>query len=89
MPENTDDRSGKAFHINCKSRYFEIKYSSPVIIRIEKECRVGHNPAGFLFIGRILAEGMSNTHGEKVYYGHVQGLGEYVCESELGEMVVE
>lgn len=84
--------SGKKFRIKCGSKYFETKYGdSPVI---EVECKLDYRREGnmctFFYIGRALAEGnesLLNLKG-KTYYGHVQGLGEIVHESELGEEVV-
>jgi len=78
--------SGKTYRIRGESKYFLRKYktSNPNItiekpIDIEKE---GFNPAGFLFLGRVFAEGI--PHGP-AWYGHIEGdgRGEIVYESEL------
>lgn len=82
---------GKRFHINCGSKYFTSKYGINPVIEIENEMDIHHsfNPASFLYIGRVLAEGKSELLKGKTYYGHVKGLGEFVHETELGEEVKE
>lgn len=84
---NTD---GKKFHIKCSSKYFCTKYgsSTPIII-IEEESELEYNPPSFLYQGRVLAEGRRELLKGKIYYGHVNGLGEFVHESELGEEVTQ
>jgi len=81
---------GRKFHINCGSKYFDLKYArSNPIIEIEDELDF-HNdfkPPSFLYIGRVLAEGKPELLRGKTYYGHVNGLGEFVHETELGEEV--
>ena len=80
---------GKRFHIKCGSKYFELKYDSPAIIEIEDEMdfHLNHSPPSFLYIGRILAEGRPELLKGKTYYGHINSLGEFVHETELGEQV--
>ena len=80
---------GKKFHINCSSKYFELKYGDSPVIEIEGETDF-HNeykPPSFLYIGRVLAEGKPELLRGKTYYGHIAGLGEFVHETELGEEV--
>ncbi|TET40179.1 MAG: hypothetical protein E3J66_07235 [Dehalococcoidia bacterium] len=80
---------GKKFRINCGSKYFELKYGPNSIIEIEEELdfHTDFNPPSFLYIGRVLAEGKPELLRGKTYYGHVNGLGEFVHETELGEEV--
>ena len=80
---------GKRFHIVCGSKYFELKYGDSSIIKIESELDF-HNeykPPSFLYLGRVLAEGKPELLRGKTYYGHVNGSGEFVHESELGEEI--
>lgn len=82
---------GKKFYINCGSKYFELKYGNSPIIIIECELDF-HNefkPPSFLYIGRALAEGKCELLRGKTYYGHVNGMGEFVHETELGEEIKE
>jgi len=80
---------GKQFYINCGSKYFELKYGHPSIIAIEYELdfRSEFKPPSFLYLGRVLAEGKPELLRGKTYYGHVNGQGEFVHESELGEEI--
>ena len=78
---------GKKFRINCGSRYFELKYGDSPTIEIEGESRLEFNPLAFLYQGRVLAEGKKELLKGTIYYGHINGLCEYVHKSELGEEV--
>lgn len=78
---------GKKFHIKCGSKYFELKYGDDPIIEIECESHLEYSPPTFLYQGRILAEGKRELLKGIIYYGHVDGLGEFIHESELGEEV--
>ena len=80
---------GKRFLVNCGSKYFELKYNSPAIIEIEAELDIhgSFTPPSFLYIGRALAEGKPELLRGKTYYGHIDGLGEFVHETELGDEV--
>lgn len=78
--------AGKTYRIKGESKYFARKYRSPnpsIMIErpfdVEKE---GWNPPGFLFLGRVYAEGLPT---EPAWYGHMvsDGRGEIVLESEL------
>lgn len=80
---------GKKFYINCGSKYFELKYGDSPIIEIEEESQLEFNPPTFLYQGRVLAEGKKELLKGKIYYGHINGLGEFVHESELGEQITE
>ena len=79
----------KSYKLACQSNYFKTKYGDNPIIIVEKEMDFHYcnNPAGFLFIGRALAEGRMELFKGTHYYGHVAGLGELVHESEIGEEV--
>jgi len=79
---------GKKFHVNCGSRYFWMKYGDSPIIEIEEESSLGFNPPTFLYQGRILAEGKKELLKGTIYYGHIDGLGEFIHESELGNEVI-
>jgi hypothetical protein len=72
--------------INCKSHYFELKYGKDTIIEIQQEMnfRGSFAPPAFLYLGRALAEGNPFLLEGKTYYGKINGLGEYVHESEIG-----
>jgi len=80
---------GKKFRINCGSKYFELKYAPPVVIEIEGEMDFHsvYTPQASLYIGRVLAEGKPELLRGKTYYGYIDGLGEFVHETELGEEV--
>jgi len=80
---------GKKFHINCGSKYFDLKYAPNPIIEIEDEIdfHSDYNPPSFLYIGRVLAEGKPELLRGKTYYGHIASLGEFVHETELVEEV--
>ena len=79
----------RSFRIKCGSKYFELKYGGSAIIKIECELdfHLEFKPPAFLYIGRVLAEGRPDLLRGKTYYGHVNGLGEFVHETELGEEV--
>ena len=87
--EVEDSKEGRTFRINCGSKYFETKYGKTATIKIEEELFDFHyhtTPPTFLYMGRVLAEGKRELlDGSKTYYGKVNGLGEVVHESELGE----
>ena len=77
---------GKTYRIKGASKYFLRKYktSNPAItiesaIDVEKE---GYNPPGFLFLGRVYAEGLPHA---PAWYGHIEpdGRGEIVYEDKL------
>lgn len=75
---------GKGYVIKGESKYFLFKYGTAnpkIIIEAAMDYHLHFNPATFLFQGRALAEGVpidGNT-----YYGHIDGLGEFVHETEL------
>ncbi len=46
-----------------------------------------YTPQASLYIGRVLAEGKPELLRGKTYYGYIDGLGEFVHETELGEEV--
>jgi len=76
--------SGKTYRIKGQSKYFARKYgtSNPEIIIEEAwDYHKEFAPPSFLYIGRMLAEGLP-TDGN-TYYGHIDGLGEFVHETEL------
>lgn len=81
----------KKYQINCGSKYFALKYAAPAIIVIERELDFHkyYNPPSFLYLGRVLAEGKPELLRGKTYYGHVDGQGEFVHETELGEEIKE
>jgi hypothetical protein len=87
----TQDRIGKKFKVNCGSKYFELKYGGSPVIEIEEEFHVRPwppaSPPVFLYQGRVIAEGRKDLLSGTIYYGHINGLGEFVHESELGEEV--
>lgn len=78
---------GESYRIKGKSEYFLTKYGSTnpvIIIEDKKDYHYHFSPPAFLFQGRALAEGVpidGNT-----YYGHINGLGEFVHETELEEI---
>jgi len=80
---------GKKFRINCGSKYFELKYAPNPVIEIKNELdfHTNFSPSSFLYIGRVLAEGKPELLKGKTYYGHINGLGEFVHETELGEEI--
>lgn len=80
---------GKKFHINCGSKYFELKYGDSPVIEIECELdfHTEFKPPSFLYLGRVLAEGRAELLRGKTYYGHINDLGEFVHETELGNEV--
>lgn len=76
--------SGKNYRIKGQSKYFARKYgtSNPkIIIEEALDYHKEFKPPSFLYIGRMLAEGLP-TDGN-TYYGHIDGLGEFVHETEL------
>lgn len=79
----------KKFRINCGSKYFSLKYGESPVIEIECELNFHYEfkPPSFLYIGRVLAEGRPELLRGRTYYGHVNGQGEFVHESELGEEI--
>ena len=84
---------GQTYRIKGQSRYFKAKYkkTNPLIIieGTDKElfgCFWGglnKNPAAMFYGMRAGYENL--PLGGQVYYGHIDGLGELVHESELGE----
>lgn len=76
--------SGKNYRIKGESKYFARKYgtSNPeIIIEEALDYHKEFKPPSFLYIGRMLAEGLpadGNT-----YYGHIDELGEFVHATEL------
>ena len=83
--------NGKKYRIKCGSKYFELKYGDSPVIEVECELDFHHEfkPPSFLYIGRVLAEGRSELLRGKTYYGHVNGQGEIVHETELGEEITQ
>lgn len=79
--------NGKRFYINCNSRYFTTKYGDKPIITIEGKAFLEYTPPAFLYQGRVLAEGRTDLLKPPIYYGHVEGLGEFIHGKELGEEV--
>ena len=77
----------RRFKIKCGSKYFQTKYGKDPVIVLEGEEALFHNPPTFLFQGRVLAEGRPDLLKGIIYYGHVDGMGEYIHESEIGEEV--
>ena len=86
---------GKTCTIKGSSKYFENKYGTPnPTIEIEDEDMVlwpnggwgmqQGNPACLCYAVRSGLEGIGLVG--KVYYGHIDGLGELVHESELEEV---
>ena len=70
--------------IKGNSRYFATKYGTPnPEFTIEKRINFhsSFTPASFLYLGRALSEGLpmdGNT-----LYGHINGFGEFIHETEL------
>lgn len=78
---------GKKYRIKGDSKYFMKKYGTPnpeIVIEGPYDLQSAFSPVTFLYMGRALAEGLPTD--EKIHYGHVQGLGEVVHESELEEV---
>ena len=76
--------TGKTYRVKGESKYFSRKYGTPnpeILIECPLDYHGEYNPASFLYIGRMLAEGLP-TDG-KTYYGHIDGLGEFVHKVEL------
>jgi len=76
--------SGKKYQIKGQSKYFSQKYGTPnpeIIIETALDYHKVFKPPSFLYIGRMLAEGLP-TDGN-TYYGHINRLGEFVHETEL------
>lgn len=75
---------GKNYRIKGQSKYFSRKYGTPnpeIIIEAALDYHKEFKPPSFLYIGRMLAEGLP-TDGN-TYYGHINNLGEFVHETEL------
>jgi len=80
--------AGKTYRIKGNSKYFQFKYGTPnpeFIAEGQVDYRRQFAPPTFLYQGRALAEGLPATDGYTVY-GHIDGLGEFVHESELEEI---
>ena len=79
---------GGNYRIKGESKYFLKKYGSTnpeITIEEKSDFHTKFSPPSFLFLGRALAEDIpvdGNT-----YYGHINGLGEFVNETELEEIV--
>jgi hypothetical protein len=88
IKKNTD------YKIKGNSEYFKKKYgTSNPIIRIEDTDKnvfgkwwgmMDGNPGCMLFAFRAGMEGLNPS--EQAWYGHIEGLGELVMESELEEV---
>ena len=79
--------AGKSYRIQGQSKYFSRKYGTPnpeIFIETALDYHKEFKPPAFLYIGRMLAEGLP-TDGN-TYYGHIKGLGEFVYETELEAM---
>jgi len=79
--------NGKTYRIKGQSKYFASKYNTPnpyIIIESKSDYHHFFSPPAFLFQGRALAEGVP-IDGD-TYYGHIEGLGEFVHETELEEV---
>lgn len=78
----------KEYKIDCKSEYFKTKYGEncTTIVECKRSYKAEFNPAAFLYLGRSLAEGRKELLEGTTYYCHVNGLGEYLHESELIEI---
>lgn len=79
---------GKTYKINCKSQYFKTKYGDNPTAEVEckESFKAKFSPASFLYLGRCLAEGRDELFTGNTYYCHVDGLGEFLHESELVEV---
>lgn len=80
-------KTGKMYRIKGESKYFSRKYGTPnpeIIIKAALDYHDEFKPSTFLYMGRMLAEGLP-TDGN-TYYGHIKGLGEFVHETELEEI---
>lgn len=78
--------NGKEYRIKGESKYFFRKYGSAnpkIIIEEAADYHEQFNPPSFLYLGRMLAEGLP-ANGN-TYYGHINGMGEFVHENELEE----
>lgn len=77
-------KTGETYRIKGNSKYFLSKYgtSNPeILIEEALNFHTKSIPPSFLYLGRALAEEVSidgNT-----YYGHIEGMGEFVHETEL------
>lgn len=81
---------GKTYRIKGQSKYFTRKYRTPnpeIIIEKALDYHQEFNPPTFLYIGRMLAEGLPSD--KNTFYGHIQGMGEVVHETELEAISVE
>lgn len=76
--------TGKKYRVKGESKYFSRKYgtSNPeILIESPLDYHNEFKPVSFLYIGRMLAEGLPSDG--KTYYGHINDLGEFVHETEL------
>lgn len=76
--------NGKKYRVKGESKYFARKYgaSNPeIVIESALDYHSEDKPVSFLYIGRMLAEGLPSDR--KTYYGHISGIGEFVHETEL------
>lgn len=76
----------QTYLIKGNSNYFKRKYgtSNPTIVVEEKlNFHFSHTPPSFLYLARALCEDLSLDNS--TYYGHIDGLGEFIHESELEE----
>jgi len=82
--------AGKKYRIKGESKYFARKYgtSNPeIVIESALDYHIEFKPPTFLYIGRMLAEGLPSDG--KTYYGHINDLGEFVHKTELDLMKPE
>jgi len=85
---------GKAYRIKGKSKYFEGKCGTcnPLVVIEGTDVEVfgrswlgqDGNPVCLMFALRLKHEGLPKDG--QVYYGHIEGLGELVHETELEEV---
>ena len=76
--------AGNRYKIGGESRYFTYKYGEAnpeILIEAPMDYHRNYLPAAFLFKGRALAEGVPID--SNIYYGKIDGVGEFVHESEL------
>jgi len=76
--------TGKKCRVKGQSKYFSRKYGMPnpeIIIERALDYHSEYKPVSFLYIGRMMAEGLPSDG--KTYYGHINDLGEFVHETEL------
>lgn len=82
-------KAGKTYRIKGESKYFARKYGATnpeILIECALDYHIEFKPPTFLYIGRMLAEGLPPDGS--TYYGHIKGLGEFVHETELEEISV-